>query len=192
MLFTTIAPDAARDPVAVLAQAGTFGTWESMPSYRRGPSRADHRMFFCKRCKALVFLCRACDRRHVYCSTDCAEASRRDQRKRTARFRATFPDARHKNAERQRRWRERQRARRHQVGNPGPVTYHQAPSPPESPRRLMANAKWPRPTKAPPASSRFEPLDRRNACYPCTFCGEHRCHRASRREVWPGPSRWRP
>jgi len=163
-----------------------------MPSFRRSPSKADHRTFFCKCCKALVFLCRACDRQHVYCSTECAEASRREQRRQMARFRSKFPDAQRKNAERQRRWRERERLRREAARTATPVTYHQAPLAADSPRKVMVSTKWPRPSAAPPSGARFEPLDRRNDRYSCTFCGEYRCHRASRREVWPGPSRWRP
>ena len=163
-----------------------------MPSFRRASSKADHRMFYCKRCKALVFLCRACDRRHLYCSSECAEATRHEQRKVAARWRSSTPEGRRKNAERQRRWRERQRQRRSEALRQEGVTRLQAPqADPRAPRPL-ALTKWPRPDKAPPASSRFEPLDRDKNGYRCNFCGVRSCIRSSWREVWPGPSRWRP
>ena len=164
-----------------------------MPSYRRRPSRGDHRMFFCALCGALVFLCRACDRRHRFCSTECAAAKYGRNRNATARWRSKTDKGRSQNAERQRRWRERQRERRESLpAAPQPVTYHQASAAPSTAKHSQHMSKSPRPQHAPPATARFEPLNRREDPCQCSFCGEYRCYRASRREVWPGPNRWRP
>lgn len=66
-------------------------------------------MYNCARCHRQVFICQYCDRGHVYCFDGCAEIARRDsQRRASVRYGATRR-GRHVNAERQRRFRERQR-----------------------------------------------------------------------------------
>jgi len=139
-----------------------------MPSYRRRPSKGDHRMFFCALCGALVFLCRVCDRRHRFCSTECAAAKYRRNRNALARWRSKTDKGRSQNAERPRRWRERQRQRarrENQSAAPQPVTYHQASATASTAKISRHTSKSPRPPHAPPATARFEPLNRREGRY---------------------------
>ena len=90
-------------------------------------------MFSCALFGALVFLCRACDRRHRFCSTECAAAKYRRNRNATASWRSKTDKGRSQNAERQRRWRERQREGRESLpAAPQPVTYHQASAAPST------------------------------------------------------------
>lgn len=70
--------------------------------------RLSARLFHCARCHCQVILCRACDRGHVYCGQDCAQAARHASLQRAgARYRCTRR-GRLNNAERQRRFRARQ------------------------------------------------------------------------------------
>jgi len=67
------------------------------------------RLFHCARCHCQVLLCRHCDRGNVYCQQGCADQARADSLYRAAkRYRATRR-GRHNNADRQRRFRARQR-----------------------------------------------------------------------------------
>ena len=67
------------------------------------------RLFNCARCHALTIICRACDRGHRYCSSNCGAQARRDSQNRsTAQYQKTRR-GQHANAQRQRRYRERQR-----------------------------------------------------------------------------------
>ena len=103
-------------------------------------------MFFCALRGALVFLCRACDRRHRFCSTECAAAKYGRNRNATARWRSKTDKGRSQNAERQRRWRERQRERRESLpAAPHPVTYHQASAAPSTAKHSQHMSKSPRP-----------------------------------------------
>jgi hypothetical protein len=67
------------------------------------------RLFHCARCHCQVILCRRCDRGNVYCTNGCADEARTESLRRAAeRYRSTRR-GRHTNAERQRRFRARQR-----------------------------------------------------------------------------------
>lgn len=71
----------------------------------------DARLFICARCQRQVIICRDCDRGNIYCSPQCSKAARRDSlRKANQRYQSTFK-GKHKHAERQRRYRLRQRAK---------------------------------------------------------------------------------
>jgi len=68
----------------------------------------DVRVFNCKRCKILVFICRRCDCGNVYCAKGCAEFARREYlRKSGSKYQQT-PTGALKHAARQKAYRERQ------------------------------------------------------------------------------------
>ncbi len=78
------------------------------------------RLYLCARCRRQVTICSHCDRGNIYCGKSCADRARtlslraagqRYQRTRRGRF---------KHAERQRRYRSRQKKVTHQ-GSPGPA-----------------------------------------------------------------------
>lgn len=67
------------------------------------------RFYMCARCRSQAFICRRCDRGQIYCTDQCAAASRhQSQREACQRYNKTRR-ARTLNAERQRRYRLRQR-----------------------------------------------------------------------------------
>jgi len=73
------------------------------------PDEASCRMFLCARCRSQVLVCRRCDRGQIYCVGTCAQEGRRDrQREARRRYQAT-PRGRAMHAERNRRYRARQR-----------------------------------------------------------------------------------
>ena len=67
------------------------------------------RLFNCARCNALTIVCRTCDRGQRYCSSKCRAKARRDSQRRATRKYQNTRRGRHANAERQQRYRERQR-----------------------------------------------------------------------------------
>lgn len=67
------------------------------------------RLFNCARCHALRIICRECDHGQRYCPFTCCVQARRDSQRRAARRYQKTRRGRHVNAERQRRYRERQR-----------------------------------------------------------------------------------
>ena len=76
------------------------------------------RMFHCARCHCQVIICRHCDRGNVYCANGCADLARAASLRRAAiRYGATRR-GRHSNADRQRRFRARQREKVTHQGSP--------------------------------------------------------------------------
>lgn len=70
---------------------------------------ATYRLYHCCRCGMQVCICAQCDCGNVYCPGDCAELARRESVRRAgARYQRTLRGAR-RHAERQRRYRERQK-----------------------------------------------------------------------------------
>jgi hypothetical protein len=73
------------------------------------PMEDTARLFNCAHCQSQSIICRHCDRGHIYCSAICAQIARQiahraaDQRYQDTR------KGQHKHAERQRRYRERQK-----------------------------------------------------------------------------------
>ena len=67
------------------------------------------RLFNCARCHALTIVCRSCDRGQRYCPSTCRAQARLDSQRRAAREYQKTRRGRHANAQRQRRYRERQR-----------------------------------------------------------------------------------
>jgi hypothetical protein len=66
-------------------------------------------MYNCARCHRQVLLCQYCDHGHIYCFDGCAEIARRESQRRASRRYGATRRGRQANAERQRRFRERQR-----------------------------------------------------------------------------------
>ncbi len=82
------------------------------------PVQESIRRFLCAGCRAVAYLCTACDRGQRYCSDVCAhEARRRAQRESDRRYQSG-ERGRLKHAERARRYRERRRS----VTDQGPVS----------------------------------------------------------------------
>lgn len=70
---------------------------------------ATYRLYHCRRCGMQVCICAQCDCGNLYCPGECAELARRESVRRAgARYQRTFRGAR-RHAERQRRYRERQK-----------------------------------------------------------------------------------
>ena len=70
-----------------------------------------HRLFLCDYCGSQVEVCTPCDRRHSYCGSPCARAARAiSHREANHRYQAT-DRGRKLHAERQARYRERQRSK---------------------------------------------------------------------------------
>ena len=67
------------------------------------------RMFLCARCRSQVFVCRRCDRGHIYCIGTCAQEARRDNQKEARRRYQATPRGRAMHAARSRRYRARGR-----------------------------------------------------------------------------------
>ena len=87
------------------------------------------RMFDCPRCKKRVFICRCCDRGHVYCSPECSRAARRASLRRAGeRYRKTLR-GRLNHARRQERYRRRKKNETHQGSPSFPSPPKQAPGP---------------------------------------------------------------
>ena len=78
------------------------------------------RLFNCARCHALTIVCRACDRGQRYCPSTCRVQARLDSQRRATRQYQRTRRGRHANAERQRRYRERQRKKVTHQGSVAP------------------------------------------------------------------------
>ena len=77
------------------------------------------RLYNCARCQILVIICRCCDRGHIYCGEHCAQTSRAEGQCRASHKYRTSRRGRINNANRQRRYRERQREKVTQQGSAG-------------------------------------------------------------------------
>lgn len=75
------------------------------------------RMFLCARCRSQVFVCRRCDRGHIYCIGTCAQEARRSRQREARRRHQATPRGRVMHADRNRRY----RARRQRVTDHGLV-----------------------------------------------------------------------
>lgn len=82
------------------------------------PEAPSARLFHCARCSSLMKICRCCDRGNVYC-TECSTIARREARKQTARRYQQSPQGRLNHAERQRRYRGKQRVASEKVTHKG-------------------------------------------------------------------------
>ena len=68
------------------------------------------RFFLCARCRTQALVCRRCDRGQIYCGALCSDDARRERQREANRRYSKTRIARHKNAQRQRQFRQRQRA----------------------------------------------------------------------------------
>lgn len=75
------------------------------------------RLYHCARCHCQVVICRHCDRGNVYCGEGCAKPARTETLRRAGSRYQSSRRGRHSNAERQRRYRERQREKVTQQGS---------------------------------------------------------------------------
>ena len=82
------------------------------------PMKKNARIFNCCRCRKLVALCSHCDRGNTYCSKTCATASRKESLQRSGKKYQQSRKGRLKHAERQNRYRIRQRQKVTQHGSP--------------------------------------------------------------------------
>jgi hypothetical protein len=73
------------------------------------PEEASCRMFLCDRCRCQVLVCRRCDRGQIYCAGTCAQQVRRHQQREARRRYQASPRGRAMHADRNRRYRARQR-----------------------------------------------------------------------------------
>jgi hypothetical protein len=69
------------------------------------------RLYSCARCHSQSFICRTCDRGQIYCSRECAIAARTQSQRESRQRHCRTHRARTLNAQRQHRYRLRQRAR---------------------------------------------------------------------------------
>ncbi|MEL0584702.1 MAG: hypothetical protein AAES65_07485, partial [Candidatus Thiodiazotropha sp. (ex. Lucinoma kazani)] len=74
------------------------------------------------RCHCQVIVCRYCDRGHVYCAAGCADHARSTSLRRAAKRYRSTRRGRHNNADRQRRFRARQREKVTHQGSPPVVS----------------------------------------------------------------------
>tara|TARA_R110002095_G_scaffold83944_2_gene72912 strand:- start:317 stop:742 length:426 start_codon:yes stop_codon:yes gene_type:complete len=79
------------------------------------------RLYQCARCHCQVILCRHCDRGQVYCADGCADLARTVSQQRAARRYRLTRRGRFNNAQRQRRFRARQRQKVTHHGSPPPI-----------------------------------------------------------------------
>jgi len=78
------------------------------------------RLFLCVCCRAQVVICSHCDRGQIYCAADCAQAARSHSIREAGRRYQTSRRGRFAHAERNRRYRARQKNVTHQ-GSPAPA-----------------------------------------------------------------------
>jgi len=80
------------------------------------PMNPSARLFHCARCHCQVIVCRHCDHGNVYCANGCAVDARTTSLRRAAKRYRSTRRGRHSNADRQRRFRARQREKVPKVG----------------------------------------------------------------------------
>ena len=82
------------------------------------PMNPSARLFHCARCHCQVIVCRYCDHGNVYCANGCADHARATSLRRAAKRYRSTRRGRHGNADRQRRFRARQREKVTHQGSP--------------------------------------------------------------------------
>lgn len=81
------------------------------------------RLFQCARCHRQVIICRRCDRGNVYCTDGCARQARVDSLRRAGKRYRSTRRGRFANADRQRRFRARQRQNVTHQGSPSSAAF---------------------------------------------------------------------
>jgi len=110
------------------------------------------RLYHCCRCQAQVIICSACDRGQRYCTSGCAAAARLTSQKLASKKYQSTRAGRFNNADRQKRYRERQKQKVTHQGSP-PVTSHDV---------LKNRRRWPK---------KAERQDQRDTDLRCHHCG---------------------
>jgi hypothetical protein len=136
---------------------GQYGSAEcARPS---GAGCAEHdedksaRLFLCGRCRQQVLICSCCDRGQIYCVDGCADAARRQSLREAGRRYQRSRDGRFAHAERNRRYRARQK-----------IVTHQS-SPPEAKDGLLQRSSAAIVNSA--AGARIPPIAARHHCHWC-------------------------
>jgi hypothetical protein len=139
------------------------------------PMELSARLYNCVRCHIQVIICSPCDRNNIYCGSTCSRAGRQKSCSMASQRYQKTHRGRFKNAERQRRYRGRQKNK---------VTHHSSPV-------LPLRAVLPR-----QLNERI--LETLNGHYPCHFCGKpcspyfrrgYLRHSSSRSSFWSGNSK---
>ena len=111
------------------AKYSTERTFPGTPHWPNVPMDLPGRRYRCARCRTAVLICSPCDRGHRYCTTQCAKQAREQSMRAAGRRYQTSRRGRHTHAERQHRYRARQKKVTHQ-GSPPPAPPDQlAPGP---------------------------------------------------------------
>lgn len=95
------------------------------------------RLFNCLRCNAPVVICRRCDRGQRYCLSACRIQARQDSRKRASQKYAKSRKGRLNNAERQKRFRQRQRNKVTHQGSCLVVPHVEVVKPQQPPKKTV-------------------------------------------------------
>lgn len=67
------------------------------------------RSYYCRRCTSRVSICQRCDRGNIYCAGPCSDLARRESQRESERRYRNSPIGRRNSAQRQQRYRDRQR-----------------------------------------------------------------------------------
>jgi len=110
-------------------------------SVRKAKREADHRIFRCRACLAMVVVCRSCDRGQRYCSPLCAREKRQHRVREAGRRYQQTARGREAGATRQRRWRERRRRSQDAVTHPSTETRGPSARPHEQLGALSQNVQ---------------------------------------------------
>jgi len=86
------------------------------------------RLFNCARCRRQVVICSHCDRGNLYCSKRCSQTARRESRREAGRRYQKTRRGRFAHAARQRRYRQRRRAKVTHQGSPPEVADEMLPA----------------------------------------------------------------
>ncbi len=130
-----------------------FGIFNPVLIGQELPMETTARLFNCARCRRQVVLCSHCDRGNIYCSRGCARQARRESVNAARRRYQRSRRGRFSHAERQRRYRARQRKVTHQ-GSP-------------SAARCDSPAWTPNASAGPQSVTRSAPLSEGIGCHRC-------------------------
>jgi len=101
------------------------------------------RLFNCARCRCQVVICSHCDRGNIYCGKRCSEAARRQSQREAGRRYQKTRRGGFAHAERQRRYRQRRRAKVTHQGSPPDVADETLPAESRaSARRSPRRGSW--------------------------------------------------
>jgi len=121
------------------------------------------RIYNCARCHQQVIICSHCDRSNIYCADGCAEQSRQEKQREAAKRYQNTSNGRHLHAQRQQRYRHRQKKEAQKVTHQGSTDLVIYDS-------ITTGQKTETPKKNAPDCSKKEGI----VCHFCGCqCGEH-------------------